>query len=590
MKSKTQLLFTILILLCSGTVFSQITNVKDINSGSSSGVSGSPFITMNNVLYFVGYSSGTDYELWRSDGTSAGTYLVKDINPGAGGSNIQYFYKVGNLLFFHANNGTNGSELWRSDGTAAGTFMLKDINPGTGSSYYGLEVITDINNNLIFIADLTGGFFTELWKSDGTAVGTVSVSNLPGFSINAHSLGFAGTNFYFVAENKTNSINSLFRTDGTTAGTIMLKSNCDVYGFNSIGNNAYLCLDNNFSEKELWISDGSVSGTVLLKDIYPGSNSGLSNPTLFYKMNNKLFFSANDGASGSELWQTDGTASGTTLLMDINPGSANGINNPLTSNRYLEGALYGTKLYFSANDASNGNELWVTDGTLAGTQLVKDIQTGANSSVPGSYFSATNYLYFIAYDGASGNELFRTDGTSAGTILLNDIYPGTITSAPANLIDTDQGLFFTANNSTNGSEVWRSDGSTAGTNLVMDLNSGGSNCSATAFNVVNNSLIFRASDGIVGFELFKISGITTQQENYSITDRKFEAFPNPTNGKLTIVTGGEKQLLEIYNALGILVIRKEIIEERSEIDLCEQANGIYFVKVGSGIKKIIKNR
>src|SRR5439155_1018665 len=108
-------------------------------------------------------------QVWKSDGTAAGTVLVKDLGgTGPSGSATQLTTEGGTLYF-------SGFELWKTDGTASGTVMVKDINPGAGSSFdpsYGAPAV--MNGVLYFAAD-DGAHGRELWKSDGTAAGTVMV-------------------------------------------------------------------------------------------------------------------------------------------------------------------------------------------------------------------------------------------------------------------------------------------------------------------------------------------------------------------------------------------------------------------------------
>src|SRR5207244_3151648 len=77
-------------------------------------------VAMNGVLYFSATDAAHGDELWRSDGTAAGTYLLKDIRPGIGKSAPRSFTAVGGALFFAANDGADGFELWKTDGSAAG--------------------------------------------------------------------------------------------------------------------------------------------------------------------------------------------------------------------------------------------------------------------------------------------------------------------------------------------------------------------------------------------------------------------------------------------------------------------------------------
>ena len=90
--------------------------------------------------------------------------LLTDIHPGIMSSNADHLTFVGDTLYFEANNGLNGTELWKSDGTASGTLMVKEINPGIGND--DLSLLTAVGNNLFFRAN-DGIHGTELWKSDG---------------------------------------------------------------------------------------------------------------------------------------------------------------------------------------------------------------------------------------------------------------------------------------------------------------------------------------------------------------------------------------------------------------------------------------
>ena len=135
-------------------------------------------------------------ELWKSDGTENGTVLLKDIRIGEGGSTIgcrynrhtdllgesQGFITFGNSVYFSANNGTwtdenrTGSEMWRSDGTSEGTYLVKDLNPGVDSGFQGHMQV--LGNHLYFLGNDNGGNGTELWKTDGTEEGTVLLKDI----------------------------------------------------------------------------------------------------------------------------------------------------------------------------------------------------------------------------------------------------------------------------------------------------------------------------------------------------------------------------------------------------------------------------
>jgi len=427
--------------------------------------------------------------------------LVKDIRSGSNNSTPNNLTNVNNILYFSANNGTDGVELWKSDGTAAGTVLVKDIRLGSGSSTP--TNLINVNNTLLFQAN-NGINGIELLKSDGTATGTVLVkdirldtsSSLPNKLTNVNNI------LYFSANNGTNGI-ELWKSDGTSTGTVLVKdifsgnssSNSNPNKLTNVNNILYFQAYDNINGYELWKSDGTTAGTVLVKDIRPGSNS--STPSSLINFNNTLYFSANNGSNGVELWKSDGTATGTVLVKDIRSGSGSSTPTNLANVNNI--------LYFQATDGTLGNELWKSDGTAAGTVLIKDIFPGSSSSFPSSLININGTLYFSANNGTNGVELWKSDGTAPGTVLVKDIFSGSGSSKPSNLININGTLYFSANDGINGVELWQSDGTAAGTFLVKDIRSGSGSSNPNNLININNNLYFQANDGISGNELWKFT-------------------------------------------------------------------------------------
>src|SRR5690606_24298129 len=185
----------------------------------------------------------------------------------------------------------------------------------------------------------------------------------------------------------------------------------------------------------------------------------------FTVFNDKLFFSATDGARGREVWMSDGTSANTTLLKDINPGPGAGVGaNP--SDKAFFG-IYNNLLFFAADDGSTGTELWVSDGTEAGTVLLKDLNP-SGSSDPKEFTQYNGKLYFSADDGTNGPELWETDGTEAGTKMTANIIPVIgIGSHPKNFIAYNGKLVF----GVLGKALFASDGTEAGTREIKVINS-----------------------------------------------------------------------------------------------------------------------
>ncbi len=453
------------------------TQLMDINPGTASG-SPTNFISLGNgKALFTATTAAAGNELWLTDGTAAGTSLLTDINLGTSGSNASNFFALGNgKVVFSASDGTvagvgHGTELYISDGTSAGTHLLQDINSGTASSspanFFSLG-----NGSAVFKAtDVTNG--TELWVTDGSTaslVKNINTGTANAFTTPNFALLNTGTAL-FAANDGTNGT-ELWITNGTTAGTTLVK-NIYTGGLSSspqllfsLGNGKVLFnAGDSTNGTEPWITDGTAGGTVLLKNIKPGT--GNSNPNKFTLLTpGRAIFTADDGVVGIELWVTDGTAAGTQLLMDTTPGVFDASIQNLTP-------LGNGKMLFTNNSNSTyGAELWVTDGTAAGTS-VQDLNPGTNSSTPSSLTALGNgSALFSANDGVNGTELWISDGTTAGTLLLKDINPGSGNSSPSNFrLLGDGRVLFSATDATHGAELWITDGTATGTMLVQDINS-----------------------------------------------------------------------------------------------------------------------
>ncbi|WP_395846022.1 ELWxxDGT repeat protein [Cystobacter fuscus] len=231
----------------------------------------------------------------------------------------------------------------------------------------------------------------------------------------------------------------------------------------------------------------------VLADINPGQTG--SSPTELTNVGETLFFRANNGISGDELWKTDGTSWGTVLVRDIRPGPGYSVPSELTN-------VNGT-LFFRANDGTSGVELWKSDGTQAGTVRVKDILSGPSSAITRSAAAVVGgTYYFVANDGTSGNELWKSDGTEAGTVLVKDIWPGASGSEPEQLTNVNGTLFFTSSSGTYAGELWKSDGTEAGTVRVKDLMADAGRSWINNLTNVNGTLFFVAG----GLELWKSDG------------------------------------------------------------------------------------
>jgi trimeric autotransporter adhesin len=507
---------------------------------------------LGGILYFVGNDNAYGRELWRSDGTEAGTFRLTDLGPGVSDSGISALTEINGTLFVLASDlwkieGSSqdlelvstlpgsgatlvplgeelilvagGGWIWRSNGTDEGTYLVTKIEDGIDLTHRGGVAV--LGEKLLLNArDALHGY--ELWASDGTANGTRLVKDIDqsGGSLPRAILDLNGTLFF----NARDPINGqeLWKSDGTEEGTVLVADiRPGAFGsfpweLTAVGNTLYFAAcGRGASDLELWRSDGSMAGTQLVKDIRPGpAGSQVSN---LLNMHGTLYFTANDGVHGRELWKSDGTEEGTVLVRDIQPGSAGSNVDEITAS--------GDTLYFRASDGMSGDEVWKSDGTEAGTTLLKDINPGAAGS-PGyesidfdflstylyEFTSVGQTVYFTADDG-SGKDLWKTNGTTKGTVLVKD-FPPSISSWVHSLIMFDGAVYFNAA-APEGSGLWRSDGTTKNTTFVsankLGMPTGCVGCApvtsnATRYTMHNGALFAAAQDGVVGSELWMSDG------------------------------------------------------------------------------------
>ncbi len=391
----------------------------------------SRFMNINGTLFFVAYDNVHGNELWKSDGTADGTFILKDITPD-GGTQFDHhtFTNVNGTLFF-TTQGYGVDGLWKSDGTTDGTVKVIDDSAGIG---WFLNT-TNFNGTLFFVGCDSGTGDYELWKSDGTAGGTVMVKNLnSNIQVSNQNFTVVNDTLYFRGVDSDTGGTALWRSDGTADGTVMVKTinptgrSWDALDyFTDFNDTLYFIADDGTNGVELWESDGTADGTVMVKDINPAgdgihTNSGSGSAICLF--NGKLLLSADNGMNGVELWESDGTTGGTVMLKDINPDGGS------FPDSFVE--LNGV-LYFGAEDGTYGYELWESDGTTDGTMIVDDINPN-EESWPYDLTVIGDTLFFGADDGTHGYELWAYDlSTDDSTLPTFTNLPGLV--IPINLTD-----------------------------------------------------------------------------------------------------------------------------------------------------------
>jgi ELWxxDGT repeat protein len=264
------------------------------------------------------------------------------------------------------------------------------------------------DGRLYFIANNGSG--NDLWYTSGSDIVQVAGDEHPWNFTNVTALTTMGGDLYFTGASVTGGT-GLYATDGSSAGVTLVRAMDSAIQIGAIGGTVCFAGDYGPAGVELWASDGTASGTTLLKDIsgtdsYPGS---------FTTFAARLYFTADRAAEGRELWMTDGTAQGTTLVMDIRTGSDGSSPAELTATSDL--------LFFGAYTDTYGRELWATNG-LSAPSMVSDINTVGSAGIQ-MMQEHRGKVYFSALHPDHGIELWESDGTGAGTQMVSDLNPGT---------------------------------------------------------------------------------------------------------------------------------------------------------------------
>ena len=460
---------------------------------------------LGSRLVFWQKPAGGSWTLHAFDGSST---VPLQAFPGSTSSNsvtqlpglIRPLGTMGGIHFFAGPAREAGNlELWKTDGTPQGTGLVAELNAS-------LATRTPI---------VSGSTPDTAWyflPTDDGRVRPVRTAGRPGDQTRydplnrVDSAGEAGGKLF------TASPQSAVQGAAASVAVIPVAGGPPTFlpGLSSpvilraLGTRMLFSASPDAEGPELYASDGTAAGTVRLTQFpaFPSATSNLLQlaPQDTYALGSLVLFRVTTDAAGIEFWKTDGTLAGTGLVKDIQPGAGNGIVGPQGSLAVpgladSNAAVFGSHLYFRANDGSAGSELWRSDGSAIGTTQVKDIRPGGSSSLPDDFAATPTGLFFSANDGTNGNELWRSDGSSAGTSMVRDIRSGSSGSSINHLRALGSIVLFTADDGVHGAELWKSDGTPGGTTLVKDLRTGPVGCQPNGSWVAGGRYFLIADDG-----------------------------------------------------------------------------------------------
>jgi ELWxxDGT repeat protein len=424
-------------------------------------------------------------ELWISDGTDAGTQMVRDLMPGVKGafdSDYAYITTLGDRAYFRGSDSEHGDELWITDGTEAGTKLFADLKPGPASSgpftlivaggklYFSANNgpgyrlwVTDggppriiaepsglaisgygwpVNGKLYFSgSDGLHGY--EPWVTDGTDAGTHIIANLDGDlapSANPVGLTAAGNTLLFLATTDTSPqfAGQFLRSDGTAGGTYKLSDQVPDH-ITSAG--SFAVLEKSFKQQSL--TDGTIEGTVPATAFLRRLSSPYAGA--FFTNDDALYVVADQAQSflPSTLWKTSARTTDAPAIR-LGTESPSGF------------VAFADRVFFYAGPGSNRG-LWTTDGTTAGTYaVIPDL--GVDYSALSNLATASGNVWFVkSVRNEQTTKLWKSDGTDDGTVVVKSSLPFVTNSIPE-IAGAGRRVFFVVADS-----LWTSDGTDAGT-------------------------------------------------------------------------------------------------------------------------------
>lgn len=418
--------------------------IEDLNAGVQ-GIYGLENESYFNDIYFTSLdmeAPDAGFGLYRHTAGTGETVRLADnfqttgIYPNNLGSSDSHIY-------FSARHPDLGYELYRVGPDSKTPEFVKDVVPGAKNTA-PYEFLT-FNNYVFFL-----GFSetsTGIYKIDGLSVEKVYDAGINDFRApnRLRELSKTDNRLFGVTE-----IN-LVRYNDLTGNTDEFLSLGNIIELATTRSKAYVITGNNITDYVLWVCEESGDPVKIGEDLFKDVSD-------LFPLGDQIYFTARTLATGRELWVSDGSVTGTHAVADLNQGPASAFPNPVRTYVSTTSANIFTtlnnELLFTASDGVHGSELWKTNGTSEGTVLIKDINPGGEGSIPRNFYPDGEKIYFSAYQPETGYELWSSDGTESGTTIALNLGPGSYGSSPANIHVVDQRLFFTAYSPESGNQLW----------------------------------------------------------------------------------------------------------------------------------------
>lgn len=514
-------------------------------------------------LASTGNTPNVNIELWTTQGTPQTT---QRINGTAGVQGYPAVASQGVTVFVRRGTGIV-DELWRTDGTEAGTFAIGPVGwraqPQRDARLFEEYAPVSLAGTLYFTAQ------GNLWRTNGTAEGTaiVDLGKLSGSVIDGQ-LATLGSSYVVcrIAEQDGRVGLYAVRPPSSAAPTRLCDWNAPAVNewqtpdlpnrLFAVNATATYFANRDAAGVELWRATVDNNGPRAARagDLHPGP--GWSNPQQIVPLGTaQALCVAFAPATGVEPYALIPNAPQPSLVLDLTTGAATG-----AASSPANAARLGDRVTFNATDGQRPFT-WVSDGTRGGTQrlgeatnarpfstdawqflaistaatgieparrdadgvwrTLRDINPGPNGSSVAAVAPIAGRVFFRASNGTTGGEPWVTDGTNAGTIPLGDINPGPASSVAVGFADVGNGEVYFGAFDSDGAAVYATDGTPAGTRRIASLGSPGTDALPVGFTRVGNFVYFAASTPQFGQELWRTDGT---QEGTSLV---IDAFDGP---------------------------------------------------------------
>jgi len=529
------------------------------------------FVAAAGLVYFTAYDGHGHGQLWKTNGTSRGTMIVRALGT-RGLGKVLILGVAGSRVYFAADDGEHGIELWRTDGTPASTALVADLSPGTADTYFPLVGGRCLGDQLFFVAMPSGASMPGVFRTRGSAAST---AYLAGLGFEPATLSVAGGRVYFVGTFPEVG-RELGVTDGTVEGTHVLDLAQPVASSNphrliaGRGGLVFLADDGGEFGIELWRSGGHRWDTELLADLVPGRNDSdeirlvpgsggalystfsaqfgwtdgqtihgllppgtFAYPEGFVDLGDRTLFFAPRWLSATAwqpwLWSSDGTVEGTAPAA---PTAAPGTQVEVRAALVPQGGEVRFLVQDNSSYPLSTKKLMTTDGTADGTRELVSIPVRRHESVAG--FVATGSSVFASFWSESRASLWASDGTAEGTREVYAVNHPYQLAFISELTAAGEQAFFLGVDGEHGRELWVSDGTPEGTRL-LEIQPGPRGSYPQDFRVIGDRAVFAADDGVHGLELWVTDG--TQEGTRLVAD--VMAGPRPSSPRDFAVYGGD---------------------------------------------------